>query len=101
MSSAGADLLAVNSQKFMAGGNAFMTGLGTPERTSRNEGSTLKGAFKKRQGSVNPTLPTLDFTSQNDEAMKSRFMNRTIDPHDKNMNSAHVTSNQKILGNHD
>lgn len=101
MSSAGADLMAVNSQKFMAGSNAFITGLGTPERTRRNEGSMLQTSFKKRQGSVNPTLPTLDFTSQNDDAMKSRFMNRTIDPEGKNMNSAHVTSNQKILGNKD
>lgn len=104
MSSAGADLAAVHSSRFAAG-NAFMTGLQTPERSRRIGESTMETNFKRRQGSINPSAPSLDFQSGHGDANKSRFMNKTIDPPvpgGKSMNSAQVTlSNQKILGNKD
>ena len=106
MSSIGADLVAVASTRFPgAGGKAFMTSVDTPDRTRRMGESTLETNFKRRQGSVNPSMPSIEFQSRHNEASKSRFMSRTIDaggPAGNSMTSAQMAmSNQRILGHKD
>ena len=81
-----------------------MTAVDTPGRTKRFGESTMETNFKRRQGSVNPSMPTMEFQSRRDDARKSGFMNKTIDapPKGINMNSAQMTmSNQRILGHKD
>ena len=106
MSSLGADLAAVASTRFPgAAGKAFMTSVDTPGRSRKLGESTLETNFKRRQGSVNPSMPTIEFQSRQNDASKSRFMNRTIDalgPAGTSMTSAQMAiSNQRILGHKD